>query len=674
MDIGAYESPYLFTKTGLTSSAGGGTSNYGQSVTFTATVSVVDGGTGVPTGSAEFFDGSKDLGAGTKLAGSGASASSTLAISTLGVAPHSIKAVYMTTGNFLGSASGTVGQTVLPAMVTVVIQANNKVYDGTTATTLRSATLTGVIGTDSVTQIIGSVAFADRNAATGKTVTATGLALGGPDAGKYKLSSVTATTTANIAQASVTAALTASNKVYDATTAAALSSEKLVGVIGTDAVGLKGGTATFADRSVGNGKTVTATGLVLSGADTGNYQLASATATATANITPAPLTITAASESRTYDGTTAAAATPAVAGLKGTDTVTGLSETFNNKDVGTGKALSVATGYTINDGNGGKDYTVTDVASTGGTIHAAPLTITAASESRTYDGTTASTTAPLVVGLKGNDTVTGLSETFNNKDVGTGKALSVATGYTINDGNGGKDYTVTAVASITSGVITAAPLAVAGVTAASKAYDGTTTAALNTAGAKLVGVFNGDEVTLQLAAAAGTFASPHPGNPVAVTVAGLSIAGDQAPDYSLSQPSASASIMPAVAVLSVSAPGGTYNGSRFPASVTVAASVGANTPAASLEDVAPVLTYYVGSSTSGTDLGTSPPAAPGTTLSWPASPAAPIMRPCSPPRSSSPFNKAPRRSYSRPQAARRSTASRSRSPQWCPAPACHPVP
>ena len=49
-------------------------------------------------------------------------------------------------------------------------------------------------------------------------------------------------------------------------------------------VSLTGGTATFADKNVGNGKTVTLTGATLSGRDAGNYILDSV-ATTTANIT-----------------------------------------------------------------------------------------------------------------------------------------------------------------------------------------------------------------------------------------------------------------------------------------------------------------------------------------------------------------------------------------------------
>jgi len=53
-----------------------------------------------------------------------------------------------------------------------------------------------------------------------------------------------------------------------------------------DVVSCSTGTAAFDTASVGTGKTVTVTGLTLSGAAAGNYTLASSTATTTATITP----------------------------------------------------------------------------------------------------------------------------------------------------------------------------------------------------------------------------------------------------------------------------------------------------------------------------------------------------------------------------------------------------
>jgi hypothetical protein len=83
------------------------TSTFGQSVTFTASVSPT-----AATGTAQFFDGAISLGT---VALSGGSAS--LTTSTLAVGSHSITATYSGDTNFTGSTSSLLTQTVLPSMV-----------------------------------------------------------------------------------------------------------------------------------------------------------------------------------------------------------------------------------------------------------------------------------------------------------------------------------------------------------------------------------------------------------------------------------------------------------------------------------------------------------------------------------------------------------------------------
>ncbi len=83
-------------------------------------------------------------------------------------------------------------------------------------------------------------------------------------------------------------------------------------------------------------------------------------------------------------------------------------------------------------------------------------------------------------------------------------------------------------------------------------------------------------------------------------------------DYATVDATTTITVTPATPALSLSAPGGTFDGSPFAASVTIAGTGNQNTPAATLEDVAPVLTYYVGTGTSGTNLGSTPPIDPGT--------------------------------------------------------------
>ena len=90
----------------------------------------------------------------------------------------------------------------------------------------------------------------------------------------------------------VTPHITAADKIFDGTTAATITSRTLTGVVPGDDVSLTGGTATFDTALPGIGKTVTATGLSLTGADAGKYMLTSFTATTTADITDVPTVTT----------------------------------------------------------------------------------------------------------------------------------------------------------------------------------------------------------------------------------------------------------------------------------------------------------------------------------------------------------------------------------------------
>ena len=92
----------------------------------------------------------------------------------------------------------------------------------------------------------------------------------------------------------VTPSVTVADKTYDGTTSATITGRSLSGVQNTDDVSLSGGTATFDTASPGLGKTVTVTGLTLSGADADKYMLTSYSATTTADIVAAPSVSTAA--------------------------------------------------------------------------------------------------------------------------------------------------------------------------------------------------------------------------------------------------------------------------------------------------------------------------------------------------------------------------------------------
>ena len=131
----------------------------------------------------------------------------------------------------------------------------------------------------------------------------------------------------------------------------------------------------------------------------------------TGEIDAKALTITATGNVKTYDSTTSAQGTPVVSGLKAGDSVTGLMETYTDANAGPAKTVNVG-GFTVNDGNGGNNYTVTTVASKNGTISRAGLTISATTNTKSYDSTTSAAAIPTVFGLMGLDSVTGLAEAY----------------------------------------------------------------------------------------------------------------------------------------------------------------------------------------------------------------------------------------------------------------------
>src|SRR5204863_5473659 len=111
-------------------------------------------------------------------------------------------------------------------------------------------------------------------------------------AGNYALSTTTATATAAITAATVTPTVAVGNKPYDGLVSATLTSCTLSGVIGADVVSCSGGTAAFATGTVGAGKTVTVSGLEMSGAAWSKYAQCTTTATTTAEIRAATVTPT----------------------------------------------------------------------------------------------------------------------------------------------------------------------------------------------------------------------------------------------------------------------------------------------------------------------------------------------------------------------------------------------
>jgi hypothetical protein len=545
--------------------ASAATAVYGTAVTFTATVAAASG---TPTGSVEFFDDTTgaDLGAGVLQthAGNSATWTYTTAPTQLQVSGYfnfqKIRAAFNATGSFsASSALLTGGETITPFSLNVSgLTANNKIYDGGGATTINTVNvvLTGLFAGDAVTVTNATGLFASVHVGNNIPVTAR-VTLGGAQAADYT-PVLSEQLTANITPATLgVTGVTASDKVYDATTTAIVSGANpmLVGVIAGDNVTLSDGalTGTFASKDAGSNITVTLSGFTIGGAQAGDYTVR---ATTTANITPFQLigtggTLTA--NNKVYDSTVAATARAVGVGLTGVFpgdavTVSGAVGTFASKDVGQNIPVTF-TRLTLGGAQAG-DYTaiLNQRRRSTANITPAPVTVTGITANKVYDGTTAATlntAAAALVGILSGDAVTLLTGAatgiFASKDAGTSVSVTVS-GLVLGGAQAG-DYELTQPALTAS--ITPAPLTVTGIKASDKVYDATVTAALDAAGASLHGVLAGDTVTLNASAATGTFVSASVGGNVAVTALGLALAGAQAGDYLLTPPALAAKIAPA---------------------------------------------------------------------------------------------------------------------------------
>jgi len=428
-------------------------------------------------------------------------------------------------GNYMLTIPASALADILKKAITANVVANNKTYDGTTAAT-GDVTLSGVVNGDTVGTTGTTFNFSDKNAGTGKAVAVAGTTLTGTDAGNYTLT-VPASVFADILKKTIAASVVANGKTYDGTTAGA-GTVTLNGVVSGDAVGTAGTTFTFADKNAGTGKTVTVAGTTLTGADAGNYTV-TVPAAALADILRKAITASVVANNKTYDGTATGTGTVTLNGVVAGDAVStnGTTFTFSDKNAGTGKTVTVA-GTTLTGMDAG-NYTVTVPANALADILKKALTANVVAGNKTYDGTTSGTGTVTLNGVVSGDTVgtSGTTFTFADKNAGTGKTVNV-TGTTLTGADAG-NYTVTVPASALADILKKAITASVAVT--SKTYDGTTA---GTGTVTLNGVVSGDNVTTS-----GTtfiYADKNAGTGKAVVVAGTTVGGADAGNYTVTIP------------------------------------------------------------------------------------------------------------------------------------------
>ena len=284
--------------------------------------------------------------------------------------------------------------------------------------------------------------------------------------------------TLTIEKARLTVTATADDKVYDGTTTASitLSDDRVSG----DMLTINTTSAEFEDKNVGEGKAVTVSGIILSGPDANNYQLASTTASATADITKKDLTVNnAVAHNKVYDGTTDAVTSGAV--LKGV--VSNDNVELENESVGifaqstVGNDIEVTTLMTIN-GADAANYSLVQPTGLKADITEKELIITGTFtvSDKEYEGATDATIATnnlYLSGILGEDevTLTNVVAAFETASAGNGLTVNIVsadlTGDDADQYSLSLENSPTATASIWKKTAT-----VTGASGITKTYDG----------------------------------------------------------------------------------------------------------------------------------------------------------------------------------------------------------
>ena len=232
---------------------------------------------------------------------------------------------------------------------------------------------------------------------------------------------------------------------------------------------------------------------------------------------------------KAYDGTTSATITDrTLTGVISGDTVAyvGGTANFSDKNVGLSKSVA-ATGLGLAGLDAG-NYSVNTTATTTADIATLAITGAITAANKTYDGTTDATIVNrTLTGVIGGDTVSyvGGIATFSDKNAALGKTVA-ATGLSLS-GIDAINYTVNGTATTTADI---AALGITGaITAASKVYDGDTTATITNR--TLTGVISGDAVSFVGGTA--TFADKNAGLAKTVTGVGLALSGADAGNYTV---------------------------------------------------------------------------------------------------------------------------------------------
>ena len=324
--------------------------------------------------------------------------------------------------NHTDTEAKTVTATIAKKAITISgIAAQDKVYDGTTAATLvyDQVVYGGIVEGDALS-IVATGTFVDANVGTGKTVTLSGLMLGGTSIGNYQLaeSGQQITATATITPRSIEGA------VFGNIAAQSYSGEALTPVVtvtldNQPLVGDKDYTVSYADNVNVGEATVTVTGI-------GNYQDMVQT---TFVITPVAAVVTVVPQPQTMVYSGAAQQLVAAGEAVGGTLMYSLDGTTYQAAIPTGVAAGSYTIYYKVQGDA--NHTDTEALNLSVTIGKKDIVISGImAQNKVYDGTTAATLVYDQVvygGIVEGDVLTVTADgAFTDANAGADKTVSIS--------------------------------------------------------------------------------------------------------------------------------------------------------------------------------------------------------------------------------------------------------
>ncbi len=358
---------------------------------------------------------------------------------------------------------------VCPKAITVGFTANDKVYDGGTAATVRDFVFPGLIDGD-VLEVTATAHFAESKVGDWGVTINDGFTVTGNDHGNYEID-FAGDVTASITPKAIIVGFTADDKVYDGATVATVRDFVFPGIVEGDALEVTA-TVHFAESKVGTWIVTIDDGFTVTGNDDGNYALAFTEVTAQIKARTTEVTFMA--DDKVYDG----ASNATVHGFAFTNLVDGdalemkaATAHFAESKVGRWN-VTIEDGFTVT-GNDDGNYAIA-FAPVQAAITPKAITVGFTADDKVYDGSTAATVHDFVFpGIIDGDTL-GVTATgiFAKNKVGEW-GVTIKAGFTVtgnDDGNYAIDFADNVTATITAKAI------MVGFTADDKVYDGTAVA------------------------------------------------------------------------------------------------------------------------------------------------------------------------------------------------------